>query len=290
MIRTAAYCRVSTEMEIQEGSYDIQTRYYTDLINNNPEMELVGIYGDRGKSGLNVEKRPGLQHLLDDCREGKIDLILTKSVSRFARNMADFVEMVRGLRRIGVNLYFEKERCSTKDPAMDWILDTLAIIAEEESNSISQHLLESHREHILEGRPIANAPYGYFNTKEKKWQINADEATRIRRAFYLAGEGKTYREILNALDELEGDKVWNQVKLRNILTNIVYKGDFYSNKSVTLVPGKSVANNGIKERFYIKGHHDAIITEELFDKVQENIKKGMLVSRRRKTNEESNED
>lgn len=277
-IRTAAYCRVSTTMEMQEGSYEIQTKYYTDLIRGNADMEFVGIYGDRGKSGLNTEKRPGLQSLLADCRDGKIDLILTKSVSRFARNMGDFVEMVRELRKIGVNLYFEKERCDTKDPQMDWILDTLAIIAEEESNSISQHLLESHRQHILEGRPIANASYGYYNDKERKWQINADEAVRVRRGFYLAGEGKTYSQIRDALDELEGKKLWSLWRVKYMLNNITYKGDFQSSKRVTVLPGQSIPNNGEFDCIYLKGHHDAIIPEDLFEKVQENVRSGVLLT------------
>ena len=105
-IKTAAYCRVSTRKEEQDGSYEIQERYFTDLISSNPDMEFAGIYGDKGKTGLYLRKRPGLQKLLEDSRKGEIDLILTKSISRFARNMAECAEMVRELRCAGVNIRF----------------------------------------------------------------------------------------------------------------------------------------------------------------------------------------
>ena len=108
-IKTAAYCRVSTDKETQEGSYEMQERYFTDLIQSNPGMELVGIYGDKGRSGLHTTGRPGLQKLMEDCRAGKINLILTKSISRFARNMADCAEMIRELRALDVNILFEND-------------------------------------------------------------------------------------------------------------------------------------------------------------------------------------
>lgn len=108
-IKTAAYCRVSTDKETQDGSYELQESYFTELINANPNMELVGIYGDKGKSGLHADKRPGLQKLMGDCRTGKINLILTKSISRFARNMAECAAMIRELNCLGVYVIFEKQ-------------------------------------------------------------------------------------------------------------------------------------------------------------------------------------
>ena len=285
-IRTAAYCRVSTAMEIQEGSYEIQVKYYTDLIKGNADMEFVGIYGDRGRSGLTTDKRPGLQALLKDCRDGKIDLILSKSVSRFARNMGDFVEMVRELRKMGINLYFEKEKADTKDPQMDWILDTLAIIAEEESNSISEHVKASYAENVKEGKPHCNPPYGYVRrgTEDHQWAINGEEAQRVRRAFFLAGEGKNYTEILASLNAMEdGGYVWKQERLKYMLRNVAYKGDFHSHGYVNITPGKSVPNNGIRDRYYLKGHHEAIVPEDLFDLVQEKLDKGLLITNRKKT-------
>ena len=286
-IRTAAYCRVSTEMEIQEGSYDIQTRYYTDLINNNPDMELVGIYGDRGKSGLNMEKRPGLQSLLDDCRSGKIDLILCKSVSRFARNMADFVEMVRELRRIGVNAYFEKEGMDTKDKSCDFILKVLAIIAEEESHSISQHCIESHIQHAQAGKPFGTIAYGYYNGGDNRWVINETQAKRVRKAFSMALDGTCYREIVDALNEMEDEPKWTQPRVKSMLQNLVYKGDYYSHKFVSVVPGKSVKNTALRDRYYLENHHAAIVSREDFERVQEILKRGLLVSNRKWTEDDN---
>ena len=150
--RTAAYCRVSTDKEEQEGSYELQFEYYNKLIINNPFMQLVGIYGDKGKSGLSAQNRPGLQKLLKDCRAGKIDLILTKSLSRFSRNMAECVEMIRELRSLSVNVQFEKENLNSNDTKSDLILDIYAAIAQEESHSIVRTLsMLTSNLHLKEG-------------------------------------------------------------------------------------------------------------------------------------------
>lgn len=135
-LRVAAYCRVSTRLEEQEGSYEIQVSYFTDKINANSGMTLVGIYGDLGKSGLKTKGRDGLARLMADCEAGKIDLILTKSISRFARNMADCAEMIRKLRELGVGIIFEEENINSKDAKCDLILNIFAALAQEESNSI----------------------------------------------------------------------------------------------------------------------------------------------------------
>lgn len=285
-IRTAAYCRVSTDREMQEGSYDIQEKYYRDLINNNPEMTLVGIYGDKGKSGLSAGKRPGLQSLLDDCRAGKIDLILCKSVSRFARNMADFVDMVRELKSLGVNAYFEKEGMDTKDKSCDFILKVLAIVAEEESHSISQHCIQSHVQHAQAGKPFGNIPYGYYNGGNNKWVINETEAKRVRKAFEMALKGERYPEIVDALNAIETEPFWTQKRLRKMLSHLPYMGDYYSHKRVSIVPGKSVENNGLRDRYYLNGHHEGIVSKETFERVQEIISRGLLQSQRKWTEDD----
>ena len=286
MIRTAAYCRVSTEMEEQEGSYDIQEKYYRDLISNNSEMTLVGIYGDKGKSGLSAGKRLGLQKLLDDCREGKIDLILCKSVSRFARNMADFVEMVRELKSLGVNAYFEKEGMDTKDKSCDFILKVLAIVAEEESHSISQHCIQSHVQHAQAGKPFGKIPYGYYNGGDNKWVINETEAKRVRKAFEMAEEGEPYPAILAALNAMEPEPFWTQKRLKLMLSHLVYMGDYYSHRYVSIVPGKCVENNGLRDRYYLHGHHEGIVSKETFNRVQEILKRGLLQSNRKWTKDD----
>ena len=164
-IKTAAYCRVSTDKETQDGSYELQESYFTELISADPHMELVGIYGDKGKSGLYADKRPGLQKLMDDCRAGKINLILTKSISRFARNMAECAEMIRELRSLGVNIIFEEQNLNSQDTKCDLVLNIFAAIAEEESHSISQHALQAHEQHTMEGRPFGLISFSCGNIR-----------------------------------------------------------------------------------------------------------------------------
>jgi len=286
-IKTAAYCRVSTDMEAQNGSYELQVSYFTELINANPTMELVGIYGDKGKSGLTRTGRPGLQKLMEDCRAGKIKLILTKSISRFARNMADCVEMIRELQKLGVGIFFEEQNLNSQDEKSALILNIFAAIAEEESHSISQHALLAHEQHTLEGRPFGQISFGYKNGGDNQWVINEDEAPMVREAFRLAAEGKCYRNILRVLDMMDPNgRKWSQSRLKYLLTNVSYKGDYYSHKTVCMVPGQQVKNNGLRDRYYLTGHHEPIVSPQLFDWVQEIIKRDILNSHKRPSNED----
>ena len=284
-IKTAAYCRVSTDKEAQDCSYELQVSYFTELINANPAMEFVGIYGDKGRSGLSTEKRPGLQKLMDDCRAGKINLILTKSISRFARNMADCAAMIRELKELGVNIIFEKENINSQDEKCALVLNIFAAIAEEESHSISQHALLAHEQHTLEGRPFGQISFGYRNGGENKWIINEEEAPLVRKAFQMAAKGKNYSEIRRTLNEMS-DITWSQTRLRYLLTNVAYKGDYHSHKTVCVVPGKQVKNTGHRDRFYIAEHHEPLVSPELFDWVQEVMNRGILGSRKRLSKEE----
>ena len=241
-------------------------------------MELVGIYGDKGKSGLKISGRPGLQKLMDDCRAGKIKLILTKSISRFARNMADCAAMIKELRKLGVNILFEEQGLNSMDASGDLVLNIFAAIAEEESHSISQHALMAHEQYVLEGRPFGRISFGYKNGGNNQWVINEEEAPLVRKAFEMMDEGKHYAEIRKALNEM-GSVTWSQNRLKYLLTNVVYKGDYYSHKTVCLIPGKQVMNKGYKDRIYIEEHHEAIVSPELFDRVQERITSGAMSRR-----------
>lgn len=285
-IKTAAYCRVSTDKETQDGSYELQESYFTELISADPHMELVGIYGDKGRSGLYADKRPGLQKLMDDCRAGKINLILTKSISRFARNMAECAEMIRELRSLGVNIIFEEQNLNSQDTKCDLVLNIFAAIAEEESHSISQHSLQAHEQHTMEGRPFGKISFGYKNGGDNQWIINEEEAPLVRKAFQLAAEGKNYTVIRNALKDMDG-QAWRQSRVRRLLTNVVYKGDYHSHATVCLVPGKQVRNNGVRDRFYITDHHEPIVSPEMFDWVQMVIKREILYSHKRLNKEDA---
>ena len=283
-IKTAAYCRVSTDKEEQEGSYEVQESYFRDLIESDPTMELVGIYGDKGKSGLKKSGRPGLQRLLADCSAGKIQLILTKSISRFARNMAECSGMVKELRKLGVNIIFQEQNIDTQNTAGDLILNIFAAIAEEESHSISQHTMKAHEQYAIEGRPFGRIAYGYKNGGDNSWVINEEEAPLVRKAFEMAAEGMNYTEIRKALGEMDGC-TWTQKRLKYLLTHVAYKGDYYSHATVCLVTGEQVKNKGYRDRIYIEEHHDPIVSHELFDKVQEMVKSGELNTFKRRVDE-----
>lgn len=285
-IRTAAYCRVSTDKETQDGSYELQESYFTDLIRLNPDMELAGVYGDKGKSGLGTAGRPGLKKLLEDCRARKVDMIITKSISRFARNVSDCAEMIRELRSLGVNVFFEKENLNTDDKKCDLVLNIFSAIAQEESNSISQNTIRSHEQYTLEGRPYGRIAFGYRNAGDNRWEIDEEEAKKVRMAFQMAACGNKYQEILAALNSTETDYEWKQKRLKNMLTNPVYKGDYYSHGWVCLVPGKLVKNRDYRDRYYLKGHHEPVVSPELFDAVQKIIERGILISYKKTTKED----
>lgn len=286
-IRAAAYCRVSTDKETQDGSYELQESYFKDLIRSNPDMELVGVYGDKGKSGLDTARRPGLRKLMEDCRAGKVDMIATKSISRFARNVSDCAEMIRELRSLGVSVFFEKENLNTDDKKCDLVLNIFSAIAQEESSSISQNTIRSHEQYTLEGRPYGRVAFGYRNAGDNRWEIHEEEAKKVRKAFHMAARGNKYKEILAALNSMETGCEWKQKRLRNMLTNPVYKGDYYSHGWVCLVPGKLVKNRDYRDRYYIKGHHEPIVSPELFDAVQKIIERGILISYKKTTKEDT---
>ena len=282
ILRTAAYCRVSTDLEEQEGSYDTQMAYYKDKINADPTMELAGLYGDRGKSGLKAKSRPGFQRLISDCEAGKIDLILTKSISRFARNMADCVDLIQKLRNINVVISFEREGLRTDNRKTDLFMNIFAALAQEESHSISQNMTRSYEQCVLEGKPSGRGTYGYVRSGEDRWQIDHSEAIRVRTAFNMAAEGKTYNEIRAALNDIEEREktgvVWLQRRVKHMLTNVTYLGDYYSHATVCLTPGHQVVNRGYRDRYYIEEHHEPLVSRGLFDRVQEIVNSGSLIS------------
>ena len=204
--RVAAYCRVSTLMEEQELSYESQCAYYENLIESRENMELVGIYGDQGFSGLHAEKRPEFQRLIADCTDGKVDLVMVKSISRFSRNTIDCQSYLKLLKEHGVTVYFEKEGLYSNDPQCELILKLLAAAAQEESNSISQTIKWANEKNCESGYPTRTCCYGYVKAKrhtgEKHiWVIDEEKAKRIRLMFELADKGQNAREIAKSLRE-----------------------------------------------------------------------------------------
>ena len=160
-IRAAAYCRVSTEQELQDLSFESQCHYYRQLIESDPEMELVDIYGDHGKSGMHIDGRPEFQRMIDDCKAGKIDLIYSKSVSRFARNLSDLLKTLRELKDMNVSVVFEKEGLDTRSAASELMLGILGTIAQEESHSLATNMHWGREERLKKGQPYGAVSYGY---------------------------------------------------------------------------------------------------------------------------------
>ena len=288
--RVAAYCRVSTLNEEQEMSFTTQCEYYEKLIANTPGKELVGIYGDHGVSGLLVKEREEFMRMMDDCRAGKIDEVITKSVSRFSRNMSLTVEVIDELRSLGITVIFERENINSSDPNSQLFLNLLASIAQEESNSISQAIRWSKEKRAEAGKPSRGACFGYRRvlneeTGEKEWIVYEPEAKMIRLLFDMAYKGHCYDEMVDAVRKLEredggNEERWDRDRIYSLMRNEAYKGDILTNKHITVdyLTKKVVKNRGEREQYYLEGHHEPIVDPEVFDTVQMMISDRVLSS------------
>ena len=288
--RVAAYCRVSTEMEAQEGSFEMQVSYYKSLITSNPEYKLVEVYGDQGASGRTLHRRPEFQRMIRDCEAGKIDLILSKSISRFARNLPDCIRTIRHLSALDVGVYFERESLDTLNPNMELLLNCLAAIAEEESTSIGQNLRWAQEKLNEAGKPCRMAAYGYRKDENKDWIVCPDEARRVVLAFSMANRGENYvaiRAALNAMEKEEATgKVWEQTHLGDMLRNEAYCGDILTNKYYSVAGHGSRKNKGERQQFYIEGHHIALVPRAVFERVNELMDRKLLWKGRKLTEDE----
>nr|HPR90989.1 recombinase family protein [Synergistaceae bacterium] len=282
-IKTASYVRTSTDMEAQRDSFRIQKEYFEDLITSDPELEYVGCYGDCGASGRYADKRPEFQRMLKDCEEGKIQAIYTKSVSRFARSIADLVETVTRLRSLGIFIYFEEENLNSNDRNMELLLHILGIMAQEESKSLGENVRIGLELRASTGHPIGRVAYGFRRIdKDGNWEIVEDEAKRIRLMFRMAGAGNCYPDIRKALNEMEKeagtDVKWGADRLRYAMRNTVYKGDVLTGKYYK-VGRKQFKNDGVvRPQYELIEHHAPIVAPELFDRVQLLMDQGLLSS------------
>lgn len=286
MLRVCAYIRVSTDNPEQLDSFETQEAHYKSLIKRNPAWKFVGIYSDEGISGTKTDGRFGLQEMMANSRAGKIDLILTKSLSRFARNTVDALSLIRELIKLGVCIRFEKENIDTSSMESELILSIMASLAEEESRSTSQNLKWSIKRSFENGTYLPNyLPYGYVYDG-KEIVINDSEAEIVRFLFEESLNGKGGFRLAKDLNHRKippiRSKAWSDTTILGILKNEFYTGDVLCQKTYTDDHFVRHRNKGEKEQYLIKDHHPAIISHEVFNHVQEKIKS------RRKSNVKKN--
>lgn len=280
--RVAAYARVSTDNDEQISSFDAQMDYYTRHIKSNPDWVFVDVYADEGISATSTKKREGFNKMITDALNGKMDLIITKSVSRFARNTVDTLTTVRQLKEKGVEVYFEKENIYTLDSKGELLITIMSSLAQEESRSISENVTWGQRKRFADGK--VSLPYGHFLGYEKDEdglpKIVEKEAKVVRLIYKLFLEGKTPSGIAKYLtaDEIStpsGKNIWQQSTVISILQNEKYKGDAMLQKSFTVdfLTKKKKINEGEIPQYYVENSHPAIITPAVFDLVQHEFKK-----------------
>ena len=280
--RVAAYARVSTDQDEQLSSYEAQVDFYTRYINNNPEWEFVAVYADEGISGTDTRKRDGFNRMVADALSGKIDLILTKSISRFARNTVDSLTTIRQLKSKGVEVYFEKENIYTLDSKGEIMLTIMSSLAQEESRSISENVTWGKRRSMEEGKVFFACKYflGYEKGPDGQPHIVEEEAEIVRSIYKMFLEGRTVRAIAEYLTSQgiptpKGRTNWSVSTIMSILQNEKYKGDALLQKTYTadFLTKKVRKNKGELPQYYIENSHPAIIDRETFNLVQKEIER-----------------
>lgn len=273
----AAYCRVSTNQEEQLLSYENQVNFYTQYINNNSQYEFAGIYADEGLSATNTKKRENFNRMIKDCTDGKIDMIITKSISRFARNTLDCLNYVRQLKELGIGIIFEKENINTLDSKGEVLLTILSSLAQDESRSISENCTWGIRRRFEQGKVIINESkfLGYEKDKEGHLIINHKEAKIVKRIYEEFLDGNGVNQIAK---DLERDRIksfnknnkWYGSTIESILTNEKYKGDALLQKTYTVdfLSKSREKNEGQVPQYYVEDSHEAIIEKEIWECVQ----------------------
>lgn len=280
--RVAGYARVSTDLEEQQSSYEAQMDYYLSYIQSRDDWDFVGMYSDEGITATNTKRREGFNQMVEDALEGKIDLIITKSVSRFARNTVDSLTTVRKLKEKGVEIYFEKENIWTLDAKGELLITIMSSLAQEESRSISENTTWGQRKRFADGR--ASVAYkrflGYDRGPNGGFIINPDQAKTVKMIYKMFLSGLSYNAIAKELTQKEvtapgGKTRWCNKTIQSILSNEKYKGDALLQKSYTVdfLQKKTKKNEGEIPQYYVEGNHEAIIPPEIFDLVQAEIQK-----------------
>lgn len=289
--RVAGYARVSTDHDDQVTSYAAQVDYYTNYIKGRDDWELVGIYTDEGISATNTRHRDGFKSMVRDAMDGKIDLIVTKSVSRFARNTVDSLTTVRKLKDKGIEIYFEKENIWTLDAKGELLITIMSSLAQEESRSISENVTWGHRKRFADGKvSLAFSHFlGYDRGADGNLIVNKEQAETVKLIYRLYLSGYTFHSIAKKLTEQKiptpaGCKIWRPNTVRSILMNEKYKGDALLQKKFTVdfLTKKSKRNEGEVPQYYVQNDHEAIISPQVFDLVQAIIKKRQNIKGRKR--------
>lgn len=275
--KVAAYARVSTDHGEQQSSYEAQVDYYTNYIKGRDDWEFVSVYADEGITGCNTKKRDGFNSMVADALAGKIDLIITKSVSRFARNTVDSLTTIRKLKENGTECYFEKENIWTFDGKGELLLTIMSSLAQEESRSISENCTWGQRKRFADGK--VTVPFGRFlgydRGEDGNLVLNEKEAKIVRRIYGLFLQGRSPYAIAKVLTSEGiptpgGKKTWSASTVKSILTNEKYKGDALLQKVYTedFLTKKKIKNDGQVPQYYVENNHPAIIEPAVFDRVQ----------------------
>ena len=279
-VNVAAYTRVSTDSNDQINSFESQKKYYENKINSNKNWNFVGIYSDYGISGTSVNKRESFARMINDAACGRIDLILTKSISRFARNTVDALNYIRFLKENNVTIIFEEENINTMDSSGEFLLTVLSSVAQQESVNLSLNVKKGHEMLLKKGKVIFGIRcYGYkFINKENRIEIVPEEAKVVKMIYKKFLKVKSVSKVKKYLDNkkiktYKGNDTWNKETIKRILQNEKYVGDLLQRKNVIVKPLDNIrVNNGLEDKYLIRNFHEAIINRTDFNRVQEILK------------------
>ena len=276
-LRVAAYCRVSTKEEEQASSYEAQCEYYTDKIMSNKEWTMAGIFADEGITGTSTKKRTEFLRMIRQCKQKKIDLILTKSIQRFARNTLDCINYTRILRQIGIGVLFEKENINSLPPDSEFMITMYGAMAQSESESISGNIRRGRQMHAKVGtlKVPCYRLYGYEKDADGKFRVIPEQAEIVRELYKRYESGASLRNLQDWLEENQiktvlGESKWTATSIKSILTNEKYCGDVLLQKTfrTDVISKKVIKNVGQMAQYYMPDHHEAIVSREQYNAVK----------------------
>lgn len=288
LVKVAAYARVSSDKDAMLHSLSSQVSYFSKMIQSHDSWKYVGVYSDEGMTGTKI-KRDGFQRMIRDAKAGKIDIIVTKSLSRFARNTVDCLKTIREMKAINVDIFFEEQNIHTLSANGEFLISLLAGYAQEESRQCSENTLWRVRKNFKEGKPYGGSSMLGYRLEKGRFTVVPEEAEIVRKIFdlYLAGNGfcKIARILTNEGIKSYTGKAWNKSTLGEIISNVTYTGNLHLQKTYreNHMTKKTMRNKGEKPLYIVEGNHEPIISQEIFDKAQE-IRKAKAVGKSGKIN------